>query len=134
MSGFQLGPPHGAAQDLTLRGKCIPQGAQFFLYGEAINFNRDTFDKPGEFKPERFLKDGSQFQPNARCPIFGFGRRRCIGEMLARAEVYLITASIVQAFQLERPKNSPELNLLEYCPGALAPPLPFEIVFQERRR
>lgn len=56
-----------------------------------------------EFKPERFL--GSDDQPpetDSGELVFGYGRRICPGRILADAQLYLIIAQTLAAFNLNK--------------------------------
>lgn len=64
------------------------------------------WDKPNEFIPERFLKDGRIFIPDQFYP-FGVGKHRCMGEMMGRANVFLITTTLLQNFTFSIPEGHP---------------------------
>lgn len=55
---------------------------------------------PSVFDPERYLGPTPELDP--REFIFGFGRRRCPGDELAFRSIWLMAASILSAFRLER--------------------------------
>ena len=60
---------------------------------------RELWKEPSAFNPDRFLSaDGSELNKLAgeKVMLFGMGKRRCIGEMVARNEVYLFLAILVQ--------------------------------------
>lgn len=72
-----------------------------------MNRSKHNFEKPDVFMPERFLSSSptrdnlSAFQP------FLLGRHSCIGQSLAYAEMRLILARLIYAFdfQLADPKD-----------------------------
>ena len=57
------------------------------------------YEEPSSFRPERFLDARGEFAPDERVIYFGTGKRRCVGEILARAQMYLFTAALIQAFK-----------------------------------
>jgi hypothetical protein len=70
--------------------------------------NPDIYSDPEEFDPSRYLKSSS---PNYRAPLteypkiqghhaFGFGRRVCIGQDLAAAELLMICAALLWGFKI----------------------------------
>lgn len=69
------------------------------------------------FRPERFL-DGAwdRIPPNAWKP-FGDGMRACIGRTFAEQEMILVTALILQNFQVEL--ADPTYNLRKWNRGGL---------------
>lgn len=60
---------------------------------------------PSSFMPERFLSDdGAELNKmeGEKVLIFGMGKRRCIGEAIGRAEVFLFLAILVQHLQFHK--------------------------------
>ena len=69
------------------------------LHTFGIMHNPDVFDDPSSFKPERFL-DGNGNYRSTRHPgfiPFGIGRRNCLGEKLALADLFLIITNLLQS-------------------------------------
>ena len=63
-----------------------------------IMHNPDVFEDPESFKPERFLQSNGKFI-STRHPgfiPFGMGRRVCLGEKLALADLFLIVVNLLQ--------------------------------------
>ena len=61
--------------------------------------NPEVFDSPETFKPERFL-DSKGHYLSIRHPgfiPFGMGRRVCLGEKLALADLFLIITNLLQS-------------------------------------
>ncbi len=65
-----------------------------------ILLNPENFPDPLNFFPERFLDLNGEFSPNEKSMFFGVGRRRCIGEVLGKAEAYLFFTTVFQNFKL----------------------------------
>ena len=51
---------------------------------------------------------------NERLIPFGIGKRYCMGELLARNEVFLFTVNLVQKLQFLPPANSPPPDPANY--------------------
>lgn len=70
----------------------------------------DLWKDPSSFNPERFLSaDGTEFNKmeGEKVLVFGLGKRRCIGEVIARNEVYLFLAIIIQKLQFQSMPGEP---------------------------
>ena len=63
---------------------------------------------------------------------FGAGRRICLGEVLAKAELFLVTAALVQRFVLETPKGCPP-PVLQGEIGVVYAPKPYTISVRKRQ-
>ena len=58
----------------------------------------NVFEDPERFKPERFLEPNGKYvstRPNGFIP-FGVGRRVCLGEKLALADLFLVIVNLLQ--------------------------------------
>ncbi|KAK0404971.1 hypothetical protein QR680_017732 [Steinernema hermaphroditum] len=59
--------------------------------------DESVFEKPKEFNPERFIDDK---QLEQKVIPFGLGKRQCLGEGLARAEVFLTILNVIKSYRL----------------------------------
>ncbi|CAG2068574.1 unnamed protein product, partial [Timema podura] len=65
------------------------------------------WDEPERFQPTRFLSaEGKVTKPEFFLP-FGVGRRMCLGDVLARMELFLFFSSLLHVFHLEVPQGEP---------------------------
>uniref|UniRef100_A0A8C5FLL8 Cytochrome P450 1A n=1 Tax=Gadus morhua TaxID=8049 RepID=A0A8C5FLL8_GADMO len=88
-----------ATKDTSLDGYFIPKDTCVFINQWQINHDPELWKEPSTFNPDRFLSaDGSELNKLAgeKVMLFGMGKRRCIGEMVARNEVFLFLAILVQ--------------------------------------
>lgn len=88
-----------------------------------------NFDDPNTFRPERFIdKNNGKFAKSNKVIPFGVGVRRCPGETLARAELFLFLTNLVQAFQLRShgPVDFSTVN------GVMFTTVPFKVDFTQR--
>ena len=78
----------------------------------------DNYKQPSEFRPERFLSvDGSTPERDPNEFVFGFGRRLCPGRYLADVELYLVVATTLALFNIERPLHGDQKY--EFSPSGL---------------
>ncbi|KAI0130125.1 cytochrome p450 monooxygenase [Xylariales sp. AK1849] len=89
--------PHKSLQDDVYRGMFIPAGTTVFANTTAMTTNPATYENPRAFDPERYGR-GEPY-PNGN---FGFGRRKCPGNWLALASVYMFLATFLATFELEQ--------------------------------
>ncbi|XP_029353311.1 cytochrome P450 1A1 [Echeneis naucrates] len=91
--------PHCTSKDTSLNGYFIPKDTCVFINQWQINHDPKLWKDPSSFIPDRFLSaDGTELNKleGEKVMAFGMGKRRCIGEVIARNEVYLFLAIIVQ--------------------------------------
>ena len=62
--------------------------------------NSDNWEDAREFRPERFLNSDGSFRKNDHLLAFSTGKRQCPGETLARTEMFLFIANILQKYNL----------------------------------
>lgn len=111
-----LSLPHTASKETTIGGYTIPKGA-FVLpnIGSVLN-DPDEFTNPDVFNPDRFIdSDGNLCDHDKVALAFLLGRRVCMGEALARMQIFLILTSLVQRFELLSVDESslPSLDRIE---------------------
>ncbi|XP_069337925.1 cytochrome P450 1A2 [Eulemur rufifrons] len=103
--------PHCTTRDTTLNGFYIPKECCVFVNQWQVNHDQEIWGDPSEFRPERFLtaKGTAIDKPlSEKVMLFGLGKRRCIGEVLARWEVFLFLAILLQQLEFSVP---PGLNV-----------------------
>ncbi len=71
------------------------------LFNHGVHFDSDHFPDPERFSATRFLdaKTGRFSGSDPRLQMFSNGRRRCVGEAVARMELFLFVASLVQVLR-----------------------------------
>uniref|UniRef100_H2YMP4 Uncharacterized protein n=1 Tax=Ciona savignyi TaxID=51511 RepID=H2YMP4_CIOSA len=94
-----LGVAHMTNEDVNLNGYSIPNGTTIFVNLWAVHNNPDVWDEPNKFKPERHLDDKGNFVQSNHVIPFSVGPRHCLGEKLARMEVFIYLVSLVQKFE-----------------------------------
>ncbi|KAL7632918.1 UNVERIFIED_CONTAM: hypothetical protein RMT77_016745 [Armadillidium vulgare] len=70
----------------------------------------DYWEDPKVFKPERFITPEGKLDINKEGFLpFSIGRRNCVGESLARMELFFLIVGMLQTFSFEAPEGV-ELN------------------------
>lgn len=81
-------------------GKIIPAGTIMSMTALLTHQNERIFPEPQVFKPERWLGTENKRLERYLIP-FNRGTRSCLGINLARAELYLILASVYRRFDFD---------------------------------
>ena len=84
------------------------------------------WSRGSEFRPERFIGGHGKVERSENFIPFSVGKRSCPGEHLARSELFLFLAGILQTFKFEaeNPSRPPEV---ERMMGLTAMPMPFRV-------
>ncbi|CAE6488740.1 unnamed protein product [Rhizoctonia solani] len=90
-----LAIPHKCTEDDHYKGYHIPKGAMVIGNVWAMSNDSKTYSEPGVFNPDRFL---DPLVPDA--PLFGFGRRSCLGIHLAEAVLFSTISTMLTVFQI----------------------------------
>ncbi|CAA7269797.1 unnamed protein product [Cyclocybe aegerita] len=98
-----LGVPHILSQDDVYEGYVLPKGSICIANTWNILHDEERYGpNVDEFIPERFLNaDGTLDETRAKTDAaFGFGRRICPGENIAREFAWILFASVLSAYEL----------------------------------
>lgn len=125
-----LGVPRMATCDTTLGGYFIPKGTPLLVNLTSVLFDENEWETPDTFNPGHFLdSEGNLVRKDAFLP-FSAGKRVCLGEQLARMELFLFFTSLLQKFSFSPPQGvEPSLNT---DGGGTLAPLPFKICASPR--
>uniref|UniRef100_A0A914Y2B0 Cytochrome P450 n=1 Tax=Panagrolaimus superbus TaxID=310955 RepID=A0A914Y2B0_9BILA len=121
---------HRVTKDTEIHGFQIPTDTIITHQVSSVLMDERYFPEPQKFKPERFLdKNGKFFQPSELMP-FGIGKRACLGEGLARLELYLFAANMTNHFKLNYPSDIRDFG--KRVIGGTVVPAPFLCKIENR--
>uniref|UniRef100_A0A8C0JGK4 Cytochrome P450 n=1 Tax=Chelonoidis abingdonii TaxID=106734 RepID=A0A8C0JGK4_CHEAB len=103
--------PHTVTRDTRFRGYLIPQGTYVYPLLSTVHFDPEEHKDPETFAPERFLNENGSFRKQNAFLPFSAGKRVCLGEGLARMELFLFFTTILQHFTLSSPVDPQQLSL-----------------------
>lgn len=118
-------------RDVTLHGYKIPAGSQVVPLLHAVHMDPQLWQEPDEFRPSRFLSAEGKIQKPEYFMPFGVGRRMCLGDVLARMELFLFFSSLMHTFELRLPVGS-SLPSLRGNAGVTVTPDPFDVCLLPR--
>lgn len=78
----------------------------------AINFDENLYPNPETFQPSRFLSSEGTLCNIEHLIPFGIGKRSCLGEALARTELFIILTTLLQNFEFSAAHGMYKLLLL----------------------
>ncbi|XP_022614938.1 cytochrome P450 2J2-like [Seriola dumerili] len=106
-----LGFPKMASKDATLGGYFIPKGTAIVTILASVLLDKNEWATPDNFNPEHFLDSEGQFRRRNAFLPFSAGKRVCLGEHLAKMELFLFFASLLQRFTFSpAPGEMPSLE------------------------
>lgn len=98
--------PHLALEDCTVAGFDIRKGTRVFINTWSIGRDPSVWDKPEEFRPERFLDKAFDVKgQHFELLPFGSGRRMCPGYSLGVKMIKSSLANMLHGFNWKLPAH-----------------------------
>ncbi|XP_062602729.1 cytochrome P450 2B4-like isoform X3 [Saccostrea cucullata] len=128
-----LTAPRAAKEDFTYKGHLFPKGTTVLFLLESALMDPETFPEPSKFKPERFLDDNGRCREDLKDKLISFsvGPRACLGEALAKMELFLFFVRFLQKFQI-KPEDPQCLPPIEGSLGITHTPNAFNLRLVKR--
>ncbi|KAJ7989079.1 hypothetical protein DPEC_G00315820 [Dallia pectoralis] len=99
--------PHSTTSDVTIEGLHIPKDTVVFINQWSVNHDPLKWRDPHIFDPSRFLCENGLLDKDLTnsVMIFSTGKRRCIGDKIAKVEVFLFSAILIHQCTVENNSN-----------------------------
>ncbi|XP_067665571.1 cytochrome P450 2U1-like [Haliotis asinina] len=94
-----LAVPHSVPYDIQFQGYTFPKGVTVLPNLDSVLQDPVVWGDPQNFRPERFLDDDGKYLKKDEFIPFSIGRRVCLGESMARMELFLFLVAMIQRFQ-----------------------------------
>ncbi|XP_069754430.1 cytochrome P450 2U1 isoform X2 [Narcine bancroftii] len=105
----------------------VPLAIPHMASETVVHRDPSMWEQPDEFNPSRFLDaDGNIIKNEAFMP-FGIGKRICMGEQMAKMELFIIFSSLLQSFFFKLPEAIDAPNMTGQF-GLTLSPHPFKII------
>lgn len=125
-----LGVPHVTNRDVELGGYTVPKGVIVIPNLTSVLFDKKEWETPHTFNPNHFLNEEGRFVKRAAFLPFSLGKRVCLGESLAKMELFLFFTSFMQHFTFSMPAGvKPDMD---YRFGLTLTPKNYEICVTPR--
>ncbi|KAI1437328.1 cytochrome protein [Xylaria sp. CBS 124048] len=125
--------PHMAEAADTINGYYIPKGALVIANLWWFTHDPAVYPDPSLFNPLRFLGPNPAPDPNRH--NFGYGRRICPGQHLARSSVWVTIAQLLAVFDISKglDENGREIEpIVASTPGIVSRPRDFKAIITPR--
>ncbi|XP_075830102.1 cytochrome P450 2C26-like isoform X2 [Microtus pennsylvanicus] len=121
--------PHAVTCDVKFRNYLIPKGTTIITSLSSVLHDSNEFPNPETFDPGHFLDAKGNFKKSDYFMPFSAGKRVCLGEGLARMELFLFLTTILQNFKLKSLVPPKDINdTLQVNGFAVLPPF-FQLCF-----
>uniref|UniRef100_A0A8C6YIF3 Uncharacterized protein n=1 Tax=Naja naja TaxID=35670 RepID=A0A8C6YIF3_NAJNA len=121
-----VGVPRQSARDVNLYGYHIPKGTLVVTDLNSVLYDPKRWETPEKFNPHHFLDKDGHFITREEFLPFGAGPRVCLGEQMARMELFLFLTILLRSFKFQMPEGVKELSL-EPMVGLSLHPRPYKL-------
>ncbi|UMM33197.1 hypothetical protein L5515_006762 [Caenorhabditis briggsae] len=98
---------HATTKDTVINGYPIKKGTGVIAQISTVMLDEETFPDPYKFNPDRFIdEDGKLKKVEELCP-FSIGKRQCLGEGLARMELFLFISNMFNRYKVSPSSEGP---------------------------
>ncbi|XP_044518576.1 cytochrome P450 2C42-like isoform X2 [Gracilinanus agilis] len=121
--------PHAVTQDVQFRQYLIPKGTTVIPLLTSVLYDDKEFPNPHQFDPGHFLDASGNFKKSDYFMPFSAGKRICLGEGLARMELFLFFTTVLQNFTLKSLIDTKDIDTTPIDSGFSRIPPSFKLCF-----
>ncbi|TWW57689.1 cytochrome P450 2J4-like [Takifugu flavidus] len=116
---------HMTSSDTTIGNYTIPKGTIIMPTLNSVLHDESMWETPHSFNPQHFLDQDGKFRKREAFLPFSAGKRVCLGEQLARMELFLFFTSLLQRFSFSMADG--EQPSLDFQLGGARCPKPYRL-------
>uniref|UniRef100_A0A1I7SXT2 Cytochrome P450 n=1 Tax=Caenorhabditis tropicalis TaxID=1561998 RepID=A0A1I7SXT2_9PELO len=120
---------HIARKDTRIGGMEVKKGTGVIAQISTLMLDEKVFPNPFEFTPERFLENGKLKKVEELLP-FSIGKRQCLGEGLARMELFSFFANLFNRYEIETGEGG--LPSMDKSNDNFVMPRKFNVILKKR--
>ncbi|XP_032751892.1 cytochrome P450 2B3 [Rattus rattus] len=106
-----MGLPCRITKDTLFRGYLLPKNTEvYFILSSALH-DPQYFEQPDTFNPEHFLDANGALKKCEAFMPFSIGKRMCLGEGIARSELFLFFTTILQNYSVSSPEDPKTIDM-----------------------
>ncbi|KAG8455219.1 hypothetical protein GDO86_001419 [Hymenochirus boettgeri] len=121
-----VGMPRCPMKPVTISGYLLKKDTMILPNLDSVLNDPLYWETPNKFNPNHFLDKEGNFYTNDAFLPFAAGHRVCLGEQMARTELFLFFSTLLQAFSFQLPKGVTKINT-NYVFKTTLQPQPYEI-------
>ncbi|KAM6154364.1 cytochrome P450 2B4-like [Erethizon dorsatum] len=127
-----IGVPHVVTKDTHFRGFILPKNTEIYTVLSTALHDPRHFETPDTFNPDHFLDAKGALKKSEAFIPFSIGKRICLGEGIARAELFLFFTTVLQNFSLASPVAPEDIDFTPQEVGIGRVPPKYKIRFLPR--
>ncbi|XP_043917478.1 cytochrome P450 2C15-like [Protopterus annectens] len=124
---------HCVLQNTKFRGYTIPKGTVVIPLLSSVLHDKAFFENPETFNPGHFLDENGFFKMNDAFMPFSAGKRMCLGQSLARMEIFLFITTLLQNFTLKPAVDTKKIDVQPERGGLLNMPHSYKVCVSSRK-
>ncbi|KAF5300933.1 hypothetical protein FQR65_LT19304 [Abscondita terminalis] len=120
-----------ATKNTRIEQYSIPKGTTVLINLYSVFMSKDIWGDPDNFRPDRFLNEKGKLMLLEEFIPFSTGRRRCLGEPLARTFIFIFFVELLKRYRIE-PLDKNNLPTRLPRVGIVSLPQPYSATFLPR--
>ncbi|XP_064020933.1 cytochrome P450 2J6-like [Pogoniulus pusillus] len=118
--------PRQSVKDTQLLGYPVPKNTIILANIDSVLSDPGKWETPDQFNPGHFLDEDGNFINRDAFLAFSAGHRVCMGELLARMELFIVFSTLLQAFRFTLPEGVKEVSTKLVFGSTMKPP-PYQL-------